>query len=178
MSSWKSLSLLLTALLACSTSYTRPALAAYNQPQTAAQPAAAPQSSTTSSSTTSTTSGQTGVGPYAIATYHEYQASESMSTVACSDGSNGMIAKGHSTLQGLYPDVGAANFISWNSPQCGACWRLTSQQTGQSVSITVIDGCGSVGGYSAHFDIAPEAFAQLGGSGVADGHVIVSYSQC
>jgi len=118
-------------------------------------------------------------GPYGYVTYHSYESSQSMSTVACSDGSNGMISKGYSDMSSLYPHVGAASFISWNSPQCGSCWTLTNPATGASVSITVLDACGSTGGYTAHFDIPPEAFQALGGAqGQADGHVVVSYSQC
>jgi len=117
-------------------------------------------------------------GETAYVTYHDYSADESTSTVACSDGANGLQAKGYYTLQGLYPNVGAASFIKWNSPQCGTCWTLTNPQTGNSVSITAIDACGPVGGYAAHFDIAPEAFAALGGDGIAAGHLVVEYSQC
>jgi len=117
-------------------------------------------------------------GPFAYVTYHTYDPLQSMSTVSCSDGSNGMIAKGYSTLQALYPNVAAASFITWNSPECGGCWTLSNPQNGNTVSVTVIDGCGSVPGYSAHFDLAPEAFAALGGSGVADGHLQATYSKC
>jgi len=117
-------------------------------------------------------------GPYGYVSYHSYDASQSMSTVSCSDGSNGMIAKGYSDMSSLYPYVGAASFITWNSVECGGCWTLSNIATGNSVNVHVIDGCGSVGGYTAHFDVAPEAFQALGGSGTADGHVEVTYSKC
>jgi len=190
--SFKSLTLLVSAALLASTHYTataQPQPADYYQPTQAAaptqpaaagysQPAAQPAAAGTSQSRAFSPSAASSAGPYAYVTYHEYQPSESMSTVTCSDGANGMEGKGYNDMSSLYPNIGAANFITWNCAQCGSCWTLTSQQTGQSVSIKAIDQCSSVGGYAAHFDIAPEAFQQLGGSGVADGHVIVSYSQC
>jgi hypothetical protein len=143
------------------------------QPAAAALAAVPVQAVSVTSASTSSAADQQG-----YATYHSYAATESMSTVSCSDGSNGMITKGYSTLAGLYPNVCAASFITWNSPQCGTCWTITNPQTSKSVSVTAIDGCGSVPGYSAHFDLAPEAFTALGGTGVADGHLVVTYSQC
>lgn len=51
-----------------------------------------------------------------------------LSSVACSDGSNGLEGKGYKTLGQLpdFPYVGAAPTISgWNSPNCGACYNIT-----------------------------------------------------
>lgn len=53
---------------------------------------------------------------------------QSTSTLACSDGSNGLITKGYNTLGALpkFPNVGGAPTIAeWNSPNCGACYGIT-----------------------------------------------------
>ena len=52
----------------------------------------------------------------------------SLSTVACSDGSNGMLTKGYTTFGSLpsFPNIGAAQAIAgWNSPACGSCWQIS-----------------------------------------------------
>jgi len=144
----------------------------------ATEPSTTPPGDTSTTSTDSGTSTVTGGGSTGYATYHSYSADQSTSTIACSDGANGLQAKGYSTLAGLYPNVAATSFISWNSDKCGSCWRLTNPQTGNSVSITAIDACGPVGGYDTHFDLAQPAFAALGGTGIAAGHLVVEYSAC
>lgn len=112
-------------------------------------------------------------------TYHNYAANTPLKTVACSDGANGLITKfKQSTISRWFPNVGAASFATWNSPNCGGCYRLQNAANGKSISITVIDQCAAVGGYGAHFDISPVAFATLGGSaGKAAGHVVVTYTK-
>ncbi|KXS12394.1 hypothetical protein M427DRAFT_59548 [Gonapodya prolifera JEL478] len=113
----------------------------------------------------------------AYVSYHMYSAQTSLSVTSCSDGTNGLITRGY-TMSSLFPAVGAASFATWNSPECGGCWALTNAANGVTVRLTVIDQCGIVGGYDAHFDISPDVFATLGGSqGVADGHVFVTYSK-
>ena len=52
----------------------------------------------------------------------------SLSTVACSDGSNGMLTKGYTTFGSLpsFPNIGAAQAIAGrNSPACGSCWQIS-----------------------------------------------------
>ena len=47
----------------------------------------------------------------------------SLSTVACSDGSNGMLTKGYTTYSSLpsFPNIGAAQAVAgWNCPACGS----------------------------------------------------------
>jgi len=106
----------------------------------------------------------------AYCTYHNYNSGDSLTTVACSDGINGIMTKfGYSNLSPMYPYVTAFSGATWNSPNCGRCVRLTSG--GRTVHLTVIDQCGPApGGYDAHFDIAPPAFRELfGDAGVNAG---------
>lgn len=94
-------------------------------------------------------------------------ANRSLTSVACSDGSNGLIPKGYPT-QGSLPDFpfigGAAVVAGWNDPdvsptdsfgeererereadqptrgpkiQCGSCWQLT--YNGKSINVLAID---------------------------------------
>ncbi|KAI9207301.1 Cerato-platanin-domain-containing protein [Polychytrium aggregatum] len=102
----------------------------------------------------------------AYATYHMYTSSESLSTVACSDGSNGLMTRwGYSNLSPMWPYVMAFNGAGWNSPSCGTCIELTDTITGNTIHATVIDQCGPPpSGYSAHFDIAPPAHQELFGA--------------
>ena len=112
----------------------------------------------------------------AYVTYHMYTNNFPLTSVACSDGANGLITKfKQSTVAKWFPNVGAASFATWNSPNCGGCYKLTASN-GKSVSITVIDQCAAQAGYGAHFDIAPPAFSSLAGSLTA-GHIEVTYTK-
>lgn len=54
-------------------------------------------------------------------------ASTSLDVVACSDGTNGMEAKGYTTFGSLptFPLIGgAAQIGGWNSASCGTCWQV------------------------------------------------------
>lgn len=115
----------------------------------------------------------------AFVTYHMYSPNTPVSSVACSDGANGLITKyGFYDLTSLYPYVGAASFATWNSPECGTCWQLTDLNTKKSIKITIVDECGSQTGYNSLFDISPDAFNELGGTqAVNNGHLIASYTQ-
>lgn len=68
----------------------------------------------------------------------------SLSTVACSTGSNGLQARfpTFSSLPG-YPYIGAVSAITdWNSTNCGSCWEFTYtdvNRTVRTVSILAID---------------------------------------
>ena len=64
----------------------------------------------------------------------------SLTTVACSDGPNGLITKGFSSFGSLpqFPNIGGAAAIgSWNSDQCGTCWQLS--YNGKSINVLAID---------------------------------------
>ncbi|KAF8913647.1 cerato-platanin-related secreted protein [Mucidula mucida] len=71
--------------------------------------------------------------------------STSLSTTACSNGENGLMTRGYTTLDSLptYPYVTSSYAVpGWNSPQCGACWNLSyTDNTGKtnSIKVTVID---------------------------------------
>jgi len=68
----------------------------------------------------------------------------SLTTVACSDGKNGMITKGYKTFGDLpsFPHIGAADAVEgYNSASCGSCWRLSYKNDNSTTSIyfTAID---------------------------------------
>ena len=47
----------------------------------------------------------------------------SLSTVACSDGTNGLLTKGYAVFKDLptFPNIGGSSVVeSWNSPNCGS----------------------------------------------------------
>lgn len=73
---------------------------------------------------------------------------QSLDTVECSTGSNGMITKGFTTFGSLptFPNIGGAPAITdFNDPDCGSCWNLTftnSKGAKKSVVITAIDVSG------------------------------------
>ena len=67
-------------------------------------------------------------------------ASASLSTVACSDGTNRLLTKGFSTFGSLphFPNVGGAQAVGgWNSASCGTCWQLT--YGGRSINVLAVD---------------------------------------
>src|SRR5690606_29907854 len=67
-------------------------------------------------------------------------AGQSLATVACSDGSNGLLTKGFSTFGSLpqYPHIGGSPTIPcWNSANCGKCYRL--HYGGKSIKVRAID---------------------------------------
>ncbi|KAI0355101.1 Cerato-platanin-domain-containing protein [Trametes cingulata] len=64
----------------------------------------------------------------------------SLATVACSDGTHGLLTKGYKTLGALphFPNVGGAAVVGgWNSAQCGTCWQLTHGN--RSVTVLAVD---------------------------------------
>ena len=106
-------------------------------------------------------------------TYHLYNPSFPLTSCACSDGAHGLITRwGYQDLSSLYPFVTAFSLSPWNSPYCGDCIKLNYGSN--TIYVTVIDLCGSVGGFDAHFDISPDAFQLLVGSTEA-GHVNVGW---
>jgi hypothetical protein len=51
------------------------------------------------------------------------QGTQSLSTVECSDGSNGLLTKGYSLFKDLptFPNIGGSSVVAyWNSPNCGS----------------------------------------------------------
>jgi len=70
---------------------------------------------------------------------------QSLNTVACSTGSNGLVTAGFTTFGSLptFPNIGGAPAITgFNDPDCGSCWNLTftnSKGAKKSVVITAID---------------------------------------
>ena len=91
----------------------------------------------------------------------------SLNNVACSNGNNGLVTKGFTTLNSLpsFPFVGGAHVVSgWNSDQCGTCWSLTYESS--TIYVLAIDTAG-VG-----FNIARSAMQVLAGdAGVQAGKV-------
>ncbi|SPN97371.1 related to Protein SnodProt1 [Cephalotrichum gorgonifer] len=74
-------------------------------------------------------------------------ASRSMSTVTCSDGPNGLASR--FPTQGklpVFPYIGGAPGVTWNSPLCGSCWKVTYQ--GHSIHMLAID---SANGFNMAF---------------------------
>lgn len=67
-------------------------------------------------------------------------AGQSLATVSCSDGQNGLLTKGFTTFGSLprFPNIGGADVIpGFNSPNCGTCWQLSFQ--GNSINVLAID---------------------------------------
>ena len=116
-------------------------------------------------------------GNNGYATYHLYKSSDSLKTVACSDGKNGIITKWNiSNLNTLFPYVVSWSRASWNSPNCGECILLTNKRDNKNIYLTVIDQCENIGNYDSHFDISKEAFTELFGlQGIHDGHGFVEW---
>ncbi|KXN92013.1 Heat-stable 19 kDa antigen [Leucoagaricus sp. SymC.cos] len=84
-----------------------------------------------------------------------------MTTVACSDGENGMITAGFNKFGDLpnFPNIGGAPAVTgWNSTNCGTCWKVTftnSKGVSKSINVLAID-VGSKG-----FNIAQAAMNTL-----------------
>jgi len=68
-------------------------------------------------------------------------ANRSLTQVACSDGTNGLIWKYGWNRQGDvkgFPYIGGAQAVAgWNSPSCGTCWSAT--YNGKTIHILAID---------------------------------------
>ncbi|KIK59068.1 hypothetical protein GYMLUDRAFT_227470 [Collybiopsis luxurians FD-317 M1] len=73
------------------------------------------------------------------------KAGQSLTTVSCSDGANGMITKGFTTFGSLpnFANIGGAVAVTgWNSTNCGTCWNLSytnPQGKTSSVNMLAID---------------------------------------
>jgi len=99
----------------------------------------------------------------------------SLTTVACSDGSNGLIPRGYKTFGDLpkFPHIGGADVIAgWNSASCGTCWALTyTNAQGKKTTINVL----AIDVAKSGFNIALSAMNELtGGNAVQYGTVNVT----
>ncbi|KAK0387384.1 hypothetical protein NLU13_5696 [Sarocladium strictum] len=102
------------------------------------------------------------------------QAARPLTSLACSDGVNGLITKYGWHTQGQVPHFphigGAAAVAGWNSPSCGTCWNL--QYNGKSINILAVDHAAS------GFNIGQRAMDELtGGKAVELGRIDVQASQ-
>jgi len=85
---------------------------------------------------------------------------QSLSTVACSDGPNGLLTRGFTTFNSLpsFPFIGGAPAVTgWDSTGCGTCWQLTyvdPQGISTSINVLAID-------VGTNFNIAEEAMNAL-----------------
>ena len=64
----------------------------------------------------------------------------SLTTVSCSDGVNGLLAKGYTTFNSLpsFPNIGGTSAVpGWNSDQCGTSWSLAYNRT--TVHVLAVD---------------------------------------
>jgi hypothetical protein len=102
----------------------------------------------------------------------------SLTSVACSDGSNGLIMRGYNNFQDLpsFPHIGGAQAVGgWNSPNCGTCWQLAytnAQGTTKTINVLAIDVAQS------GFNIALSAMNELtNGNAVQLGRIDVVSQQ-
>ena len=89
-------------------------------------------------------------------------AGQSLSTVSCSDGPNGLITRGYSTFGSLpeFPHIGAKAGASHGSDQCGTCHKLSWTDefgTTRSIHVLVVDYA------TSGFNIAQTALDELTG---------------
>ncbi|KAF4614911.1 hypothetical protein D9613_003342 [Agrocybe pediades] len=104
-------------------------------------------------------------------------ADQSLTTVACSTGTNGLITKGFTTFGSLphFPHIGGAPAVTgFNSAGCGTCWKLTFNNNGVSKSINVL----AIDVAKPDFNIALSAMNELtGGQAEALGRVPITATQ-
>merc|ERR1711970_208429 len=78
----------------------------------------------------------------------------------------------------MFPYVTAISGLSWNSPQCGLCYKLTDVASKNSISVTVVDSVPAQPGYDMHFNIAEDAFKKLfGDAGYQAGHGELTFEE-
>lgn len=102
------------------------------------------------------------VAPLATAVTVSYDetydnAGGSLTTVACSDGPNGLITRLKVQTFGKlpnFPNIGGASAVGgWNSAQCGTCWELS--YNGRKINVLAVDHT------DAGFNIALKAMNTL-----------------
>ncbi|KDR81919.1 hypothetical protein GALMADRAFT_240231 [Galerina marginata CBS 339.88] len=103
---------------------------------------------------------------------------QSLATVACSDGSHGLLTRGFTTFGSLpkFPHIGGAPAVTgFNSPNCGTCWQLTfvnGQGVSKSINVLAIDVA------TPDFNIALSAMNELtGGQAVQLGRAPITSTQ-
>jgi len=103
---------------------------------------------------------------------------QSLSTVACSDGSSGLLTKGYTTFGSLknFPNIGGVPAVTgWNSASCGTCWKLTytnSKGVANSINILAVDSA------TPDFNIGVQALNTLtGGQAIQLGRVPITATQ-
>ncbi|KIK45585.1 hypothetical protein CY34DRAFT_507020 [Suillus luteus UH-Slu-Lm8-n1] len=100
----------------------------------------------------------------------------SLNSVSCSDGKNGLLAKGYTTFSSIpsFPNIGGVPGATWNSTLCGTCWSLqytTPSGVQTTIFITAIDAA-----YT--FNISPKAFNTLNnGTGFEIGKIAANVTQ-
>ena len=92
------------------------------------------------------------------------QGHRSLNGVACSNGEYGLVSR-FPTFRDLpsFPFIGGAFDVTWNSPNCGGCWKITNRANNESIHITAIDTA------EDGFRIAEVAFKKLSGGHVGSG---------
>jgi len=86
----------------------------------------------------------------------------SLDYVACSDGPNGLITKGYTTLGQLptYPNVGGVYTVTgWDSAYCGSCYNVTYGS--KTIAVLAVDTA------SEGFNLSEEAMNALTGNQAA-----------
>lgn len=100
----------------------------------------------------------------------------SLNSVSCSDGKNGLLAKGYTNFASIpsFPYIGGVPGATWNSTLCGTCWSLqytTPTNVSTSLFITAIDNADT-------YNISPYAFNKLNnGSGFEVGKILANVTQ-
>lgn len=105
------------------------------------------------------------------------QGTSSLTTVSCSDGTNGLITQGYSNFESLpnFPLIGGAPTVEgWNSPNCGKCYQLHYQNGKVNKTINVLAVDSAVGS----FNLGLQALNQLtGGNAQQLGRVDATYTE-
>ena len=105
------------------------------------------------------------------------QGTSSLTTVSCSDGTNGLITQGYSNFKSLpnFPLIGGAPTVEgWNSPNCGKCYQLHYQNGKVNKTINVLAVDSAVGS----FNLGLQALNQLtGGNAQQLGRVDATYTE-
>ena len=95
--------------------------------------------------------------------------------MACSDGDNGLMTKGYTTLSSLpsFPNVaGVPAVTGWNSTSCGTAWQITDPATGNSIDVAAVDSS------SRNFTVSQAAMNELtNGQGAANDTLNVTVQQ-
>lgn len=105
------------------------------------------------------------------------QGTSSLTTVSCSDGTNGLITQGYSNFGSLpnFPLIGGAPTVeAWNSPNCGKCYQLHYQNDKIDKTINVLAVDTAIGA----FNLGLQAMNQLtGGNAQQLGRVDATYTE-